>query len=61
MNYTMVSLDACSRGENESRKPPTFVMESVVVEGMVELCLLHPAVKSFQYWRTLFSPALGSP
>jgi len=61
MNYTTVSLDIYSRENNESRGAPIFVTESVVVGGMVELCLLHPAVKSFQYYRTLFSPALGSP
>ncbi len=34
---------------------------SVVVRSIVELCLLHPAMKSFQYWRTDFPPVLGSP
>ena len=37
------------RRENESHRAPTFVTDSVVVAGIVGLCLLHPAVKSFQY------------
>lgn len=51
------------RSERRRRwKPPrTNICDGKGRGGrMVGLCLRQPAVKSFQYWRTVFSPALGS-
>lgn len=60
MNCRLVSLNTWSMGYG-SHGVPTFITDCVVSGGIREECLRQPAVKSFQYYRTDFSPALGSP